>query len=160
MSIAVSFVLFGSNLIISALKKFIPPNLRIPIFIIVISTFVTTAEYLIKAYVPNLHQQLGVFLPLIVVNCIIIGRAEAFAHRNTVFKSILDAMGTSIGFFIVLVLISSIRQITGQGDFLGIVLFRNPALVMAFPPGGFFTIGFLMALLRYYNLKKKKRSEE
>ncbi|MDI6641752.1 MAG: electron transport complex subunit RsxE [Elusimicrobiota bacterium] len=164
MSLAVAFVLVGSNVIVSLLRKFTPREIRIPIFIIVISTFVTTADYIIKAYSPQLHSQLGVFIPLIVVNCIIIGRAEAFAYKNTVLSAFLDAIGTSIGFFIVLVLISAIREVSGQGGLFGIAIFSKPAIIMALPPGGFITIGILMSLEKAVREKifsrKRKISKE
>ncbi len=155
MSLAFFFVLFFSNLFISLLRKFIPSQIRIPVFIIIISTFVTIIDYLISAYSPELHKQLGVFIPLIVVNCIIIGRAEAFAYKNTVINSILDALGTSTGFFIVLFLIGFIRELAGKGEVFSHVIFSKAPLFMLLPPGGFITIGVLMWLLTYYNLKKK-----
>lgn len=156
MSIAFAFVLFFSNLFISLLRKLTPDEIRIPIFIIVISTFVTIIDYLIRAYSPELQKQLGVFIPLIVVNCIIIGRAEAFAYKNTVMSSIMDAFGTSIGFLIVLCLISFIREFFGRGEIFSKIILSKPALFMVLPPGGFVTIGLLMGILTYFNQKKKK----
>ncbi|MBU2567493.1 MAG: electron transport complex subunit RsxE [Elusimicrobia bacterium] len=154
MSVAVAFVLVGSNLIISLVRKYTPQQIRIPIFIIIISTFVTVADYVIKAYSPQLYRQLGVFIPLIVVNCVIIGRAEAFAYRNKAWSSVLDGIGTSIGFLIVLFFISALREFFGMGSLLGNQLISKPALIMAMPPGGFITIGALMALLTF--LRKKR----
>lgn len=159
MSIAFAFVLIGSNLIISTIRKLIPNEIRIPVFIIVISTFVTIVDYLIRAYSPHLHKQLGVFIPLIVVNCIIIGRAEAFAHKNNVISSFLDSIGTSIGFLIILFSISLIRELFGQGILFGKALFSNPPLFMLMPPGGFVTIGILMGILKYYNSRKKANNK-
>ena len=156
MSIAFAFVLICSNLIVSALRKLIPPEIRIPIFIIIISTFVTIVDYLINAYSPVLYRQLGVFIPLIVVNCIIIGRAEAFSHKNTIFSSFLDALGTSIGFLLVLFLISFVRELAGQGMLFGRQVFSKPPLFMLMSPGGFLTIGVLMGLLRYFDMRKKE----
>jgi electron transport complex protein RnfE len=155
MSIAFLFVLFFSNLFISMLRKFIPEQIRIPIFIIIISTFVTIIDYLIKALSPELQKQLGVFIPLIVVNCIIIGRAEAFAYRNSIISAILDSFGTGIGFFIVLFLISFIREFLGRGTLFNHIIFKKPSLFMMLPPGGFITIGLLMGILTYFNLRKK-----
>ena len=156
MSIAVAFVLIGSNVIISLVRKRTPGEIRIPVFIIIISTFVTIVDYVIRAYSPELYRQLGVFIPLIVVNCIVIGRGEAFAYKNTVKLSFLDGIGTSIGFFIVLFVIGLLRQLFGKGELLGKVIFSKPALIMILPPGGFITIGVLMGILTYYNLKKSK----
>ncbi len=160
MSIAVAFVLFGSNVIVSLVRKFTPSQIRIPVFIIIISTFVTIVDYLIKANFPVLYKQLGIFIPLIVVNCVIIGRAEAFAYRNSVFLSFLDAVGTSIGFLIVLFLIGAFREILGQGTFFNKVIFNNPCIIMILPPGGFITIGIIMGALSYYNLRKKKDADK
>jgi len=158
MSIAFAFVLFFSNLFVSLLRKFTPEEIRIPVFIIIISTFVTIVDYLIRAYSPELQKQLGVFLPLIVVNCIIIARAEAFAYKNTVASSILDAFGTSAGFLIVLVLISVIRELLGHGGLFSRIVLTKPVLFMVLPPGGFVAIGLLMGILNYFKLKKKKQS--
>ncbi|MEW6040367.1 MAG: electron transport complex subunit RsxE [Elusimicrobiota bacterium] len=160
MSIAVAFVLVGSNIVISAVRKITPDELRIPIFIIIISTFVTIADYYMQAYSPEIYKQLGVFVPLIVVNCIILGRAEGFAYKNGVVASALDGLGSSIGFGIVLVLISAIREVLGNGSFLGYKLFSNPALIMILPPGGFISIALLMGILTYVNRRKKHPSEK
>ena len=156
MSIAFAFVLFFSNLSVSLLRKFTPEEIRIPVFIIVISTFVTIIDYLIRAYSPELQKQLGVFLPLIVVNCIIIARAEAFAYKNTVLSSVLDAFGTSAGFLIVLVLISVIREFLGNGGLFSRIVLTKPVLFMLLPPGGFVAIGLLMGVLNHFKLKKQQ----
>ena len=111
-----------------------------------------------QAYSPELYKQLGVFVPLIVVNCIIIGRAEAFAYKNGIFSSLLDAIGTSIGFLLVLGLISGFRELLGNGTLLGKLIISKPALIMILPPGGFITIGILMGLLNH--LKQRKESKE
>ncbi|MDI6732012.1 MAG: electron transport complex subunit RsxE [Candidatus Margulisbacteria bacterium] len=147
MSIAVAFVLIGSNLVVSAIRKLVPDQIRIPIFIIIISTFVTICDYLMQAYYPALYQALGVFVPLIVVNCIILGRAEAFAYKNPVLNSVLDGAGMSLGFALALVSIGIIRELLGAGAVFGFMVV-NPAIVallMILPPGAFLTIGFLMA---------------
>ena len=126
-----------------------PDEIRIPIFIIIISTFVTITDYVMQAYAPVLYQALGVFVPLIVVNCIILGRAEAFAYKNPILGSILDGVGMSIGFTLALGSIGVIREILGAGAVLGIELF-DPAVaatIMILPPGAFITIGFIMAFL-------------
>ncbi len=149
MSAAVAFVLIGSNLVVALIRKVTPDEIRIPIFIIIISTFVTIIDYVMQAYAPVLYAQLGVFVPLIVVNCIILGRAEAFAYKNPVFNSILDGVGMSIGFTLALGSIGVIREVLGAGAILGIQLF-DPAIaatIMILPPGAFITIGFIMAFL-------------
>ena len=159
MAAGTAFVLVCSNIFISVLRKQIPPSVRLPIYIIVIATFVTMVDMLMEAYTPPLHRSLGIFIPLIVVNCIIIGRAEAYASRNTVFYSIIDALGESVGFLLVLVTIGGIREILGSG---AIVLFGTklvevpiePATFMILPPGAFLTIGVLMAIVNYGKAKR------
>ena len=159
MAAGTAFVLVSSNIFISVLRKQIPPSVRLPIYIIVIATFVTMVDMLMEAYTPPLHRSLGIFIPLIVVNCIIIGRAEAYASRNNVFYSIIDALGSSVGFLLVLVLIGGIREILGTS---AIVLFGTtllqvpiePAIFMVLPPGAFLTIGVLMAIVNYSKAKR------
>jgi len=149
MSVAVAFVLICSNWVVALIRKITPDEIRIPIFIIVISTFVTISDYIMNAFYPDLYASLGVFVPLIVVNCIILGRAEAFAYRNPVLNSILDGVGMSLGFALALISIGVIREALGAGSVFGITLF-NPVLaatIMVLPPGAFITIGCLMALL-------------
>jgi Na+-translocating ferredoxin:NAD+ oxidoreductase subunit E len=149
MSIAVAFVLIGSNLVVALIRKVTPDEIRIPIFIIIISTFVTICDYVMQAYTPVLYQALGVFVPLIVVNCIILGRAEAFAYKNPVLNSVLDGVGMSLGFTLALVSIGVIREVLGAGSLFGITLFdeRLAATIMILPPGAFITIGCIMAFL-------------
>ncbi len=149
MSIAVAFVLIGSNLVVALIRKMTPDEIRIPIFIIIISTFVTICDYVMQAYTPALYQALGVFVPLIVVNCIILGRAEAFAYKNPVLNSVLDGVGMSLGFTLALVSIGVIREVLGAGSVFGFPLFdeRIAATIMILPPGAFITIGVLMALV-------------
>ena len=157
MGIATSFVLVNSNLVISLFKKLIPGEIRIPVFIIVISTFVTVIDYLMAAYFPSLHNNLGVFVPLIVVNCVILGRAEIFACRNRIFASILDGIGMGLGFTIVITVIGIIREFFGNGTIFGCGNFiSQPALIMILPPGGFITIGFLIGFLNWYKRKYGK----
>jgi electron transport complex protein RnfE len=149
MSAAVAFVLIGSNLVVALIRKVTPDEIRIPIFIIIISTFVTIIDYVMQAYAPVLYQALGVFVPLIVVNCIILGRAEAFAYKNPIFNSVLDGVGMSVGFTLALGSIAVIREILGAGAILGIQLY-DPAIaatIMILPPGAFITIGCIMAFL-------------
>jgi Na+-translocating ferredoxin:NAD+ oxidoreductase subunit E len=147
MSVAVAFVLICSNWVISLLRKVTPDKIRIPIFLIVISTFVTISDYIMQAYYPALYAALGVFVPLIVVNCIILGRAEAFAYKNPVLNSVLDGVGMSLGFALALVGIGVIRELLGAGSVFGLALFAPgaAAMIMILPPGAFITIGFLMA---------------
>jgi electron transport complex protein RnfE len=149
MSIATGFVLICSNAVVAMIRKIVPDEIRIPIFIIIISTFVTISDYVMQAYFQDLHRALGVFVPLIVVNCIILGRAEAFAYKNPVLNSTLDGIGMSLGFALALGGIGVVREILGAGTVFGLGLF-NPLLaatIMILPPGAFITIGFLMALL-------------
>jgi len=157
MSVAVAFVLLSSNISVALIRKVTPGEIRIPIFIIIISTFVTITDYVMQAYAPELYKALGVFVPLIVVNCIILGRAEAFAYKNPLPNAIVDALGMSIGFTIALVSIGVIRELLGMGSIFGVVLF-DPAVaatIMILPPGAFITIGFIMA---FVNRMEKKAS--
>lgn len=149
MSVAVAFVLVCSNWVVALIRKVTPDEIRIPIFIIVISTFVTVCDYVMNAYYPALYAALGVFVPLIVVNCIILGRAEAFAYRNPVLSSILDGIGMSLGFALALVSIGVIREVLGAGSVFGVPLFSSAqaATIMILPPGAFITIGLLMAAM-------------
>ncbi|MGQ9677866.1 MAG: RnfABCDGE type electron transport complex subunit E [bacterium] len=161
MGVAASFVLIGSNIVVSAIRKLIPDSVRIPIFIIIISTYVTIVDYLMQAYQPALYRVLGVFVPLIVVNCIILGRAEAFASKHGVFESFLDGIGKSIGFTLVLFIMGTIREIVGNGTFLGQPVtpawYRSaPMLFAIFPPGAFFLIGILKALVNKIKARANK----
>ncbi|MCM8785702.1 MAG: electron transport complex subunit E [Candidatus Omnitrophica bacterium] len=157
MGIAVIFVLTGSNMVISLIRKIVPSYVRIPVFIVVIATFVTITDYFLAAYSPQIHKNLGVYLPLIVVNCIILGRAEGFASKNNIFNSILDGLGMGIGFTLIIFVISSIREILGNGTFMGKILFTNfnPFLIMIMPPGAFLVIGILIALKQKIEKGKK-----
>jgi len=155
MGIATAFVLIFSNLVISFSRRLIPEDLRIPVFVIVISTFVTITDYVMAAYFPPLHRALGVFVPLIVVNCIILGRAEAFAYRNSIIDSLLDGIGMGLGFILVIVTIGIIREVLGNGTIFGSSRFIfHPGLIMILPPGAFITIGFLMGILNIWKGKK------
>jgi electron transport complex protein RnfE len=159
MTAAASFVLIFSNVVISAVRKFVQPSIRIPIFIIIISTFVTIVDYALQAYQPSLYRVLGVFVPLIVVNCIILGRAEAFAYGHGVFDSFLDGLGNSLGIGVLLLTMGSVREFFAAGTIFGKVLtpgwYRSaPMLFMIFPPGAFFLIGVLKALVIKLKLDK------
>jgi len=157
MGFAATFVLLCSNIIISMIKNITPSKIRIPVYIVVIASFVTIVNMVMEAYVPALHKSLGLFIPLIVVNCIILGRAEAFASKNNVLMSIADAIGMGLGFTLSLTIIGSIREILGAGTWLNIKLMPityDPMLVAILAPGAFITLGFLMAIL---NLVKEKK---
>jgi electron transport complex protein RnfE len=158
MGLATTFVLLGSNICISLLRNFIPDKIRIPAFIVIISTFVTLIDLLMAAYEPELHEALGIFIPLIVVNCIIMGRAEAFASRSPVFMSIADALGMGIGFTLSLSLISFVRELLGSGTVFGfdvLTSFYNPAVIMILPPGAFLTMGLLLGLFNYISGRRR-----
>lgn len=150
MGLAATAVLVCSNIAISALRKVIPDNVRIPCYIVFIAGFVTIVQMIIKAYAPALNESLGIFLPLIVVNCIILGRAEMFANKNTVFDSMLDGIGMGVGFTLALFVIASIREIFGSGTFYGYeipFLIDNNISILALAPGGFFVYGCVIALV-------------
>ena len=157
MGIAATFVLLGSNIFISLLRNFIPDKVRIPSFIVIISTFVTITDLVMAAYAPDLHNALGIFIPLIVVNCIIMGRAEAFASKASIGRSIADALGMGTGFTLALILISGIRELFGNGTLLGFpVMFSgySPAVIMILPPGAFLTMGLLLGFFNYLSRRK------
>ena len=154
MGIAAAVVLVCSNVVISALRKVIPEKVRIPAYVVIIAS---------KAFLPSLNESLGVYLPLIVVNCIILGRAEAFAGKNPVLASAADGLGMGVGFTAALFLMSSVREILGAGSFLGLsipVLSENPMLIFILPPGGFFVFGILMAVVNHLAEKRGKPRAE
>ena len=155
MGVATMAVLIMSNAVIAMIKNFIPDKVRIPAFIVVIASFVTVIDMLMQAYVPSLYSALGVFIPLIVVNCIILGRAEAFASKNGVLDSALDGVGIGLGFTLSLTAIGAIREILGSGSIFGLSLgiADYMPLVFVLAPGGFLVLGFLMVLFNKY-LKK------
>jgi len=157
MGAATTFVLLCSNAMISLLKGIVPSKVRIPVFIVIIATFVTITDLSMSAYVPDLHKNLGLFIPLIVVNCIILGRAEAFASKNGILPSLLDGLGMGIGFTMALSLIGSIREILGAGTLLGASLFGTayqPFLMFVLPAGAFLTLGLTMGVMNW--LEKRK----
>jgi len=159
MGLATTFVLLGSNTVISASAKLLPKTVRIPAYIVVIATFVTIVDFLIKAYSPELNQSLGLFIPLIVVNCMILGRAEAYASKNGIGHSIVDAFGMGFGFTFALLLLSAMREVLGAGTIFDIPLIgEDPKtiLVMALPPGAFAGLGFIIAGMNA--LEKKQKS--
>lgn len=153
MGIAATAVLIGSNMAISAIRKFVPSEIRIPIFIVVIAGFVTVIQLLISGFAPALDKSLGIFIPLIVVNCIILARAEAFAFKNGVFASMFDGIGMGLGFTVSLTLLGSVRELLGNGtifDFVVTPAGFQPALLVILAPGGFIALGIFMALFRFY----------
>ncbi len=157
MGLASTIVLIFSNMMISAIRKLIPDEIRIPAYIVVIASFVTIIDMLMQGYLPSLYSSLGIFIPLIVVNCIILGRAEAYASKNPIIPSIFDAIGMGLGFTIALFLIGSFREILGAGQILGIQIIPEtikPMSIMILAPGAFFTLGGLMVVLNAYNMKK------
>lgn len=163
MGLAASVVLVCSNIVISALRKVIPDKVRIPAYIVIIASFVTIVQMVVKAFMPALDEQLGVYLPLIVVNCIILGRAEAFASKNPVLASALDGLGMGVGFTVALFLMGAVREILGAGTFYGMsipFLSENPMLIFILPPGGFFVFGVLMAAVNRLAEKKGKPRAE
>lgn len=161
MGLATTFVLILSNVLVSTLRKLIPKQVRIATYILIIATFVTVADYTIKAVSLEVHKSLGAFISLIVVNCIILGRAEAFASKNTVSKSILDAVGMGFGFTFAVLCLGIVREVIGNGTFAGISLFGphyQPLVIMILPGGAFFVLG---AYLLFFNwLKERKKSRD
>jgi electron transport complex protein RnfE len=154
MGLATTFVLFMSNVFISVVKDFVPDKVRIPAFVVVIASFVTIVDLLMQAYTPSLSNQLGIFIPLIVVNCIVLGRAEAFACKNNIFSSFIDGLGMGLGFTLALVTIGSIREMLGAGSIFGFKFINETAdgiLVFILAPGAFITLGFIIAILKKIN---------
>lgn len=162
MGLAATAVLAGSNLVISLLRRFIPDKIRIASFIIIIAGFVTSVDLLLQAYFEELSRSLGLFIPLIVVNCIILARAEAFASKNKVLPSVVDGLGMGAGFTVALVLLASVREILGSGSWFGIRLFGGgfkPMGIMTSPAGGFLVLGCLIALVQYVSLRAARKGD-
>ena len=160
MGAAATFVLICSNIVISALRKVIPDKVHLPCYITIIATFVTLVQMIVKAYAPALDTALGVYLPLIVVNCIILGRAEMFACKNNVVDSALDGLGMGLGFTLALTLMATVREILGSGTWLGIQIIPKSIpnfTLMTSAPGGFFTFGCLMALVVWFETKTNNK---
>ena len=159
MGIATFFVLVGSSLLVSLLRKYIPHEVRISTYILIIATFVTVADLCLEALVPDIHKALGAFIALIVVNCMILGRQEAFASKKPVGRALLDALGTGAGFSIALVMLGAVREVLGSGSFLGVPLFGpsyEPWIVMILPPGGFLTLGFILLGFGWWTERKEE----
>ena len=150
MGLSATAVLIGSNVVISALKRVIPSKIRIAAFIVIIASFVTMIQMFLQAYIPDLYKSLGIYIPLIVVNCIILGRAEAFASKNSVVDSFVDGLGIGLGFTGALIILSAIREILGSGFFMGHPLFGEgfqPAAMAILPPGGFIILGIVLGII-------------
>ena len=165
MGLSATFVLVCSNVLISLLRKFIPPKIRIAAYVVVIAGFVTIIDLLIKAYLPELSKSLGIFIPLIVVNCIILARAEAFASKNSALESLTDGLGMGAGFTLALIMLSSVREILGAGSWLGFKVFGDgfqPAMIIAMPPGGFLMLGMMIAFVGWVinRYRSKNGTEE
>lgn len=159
MGLSTMVVLVCSNMVISLLRHFIPDKIRIAGYVVIIAGFVTIVQMLLNAYLPSLSSSLGIYIPLIVVNCIILGRAEAFANKNGVLKSAFDGLGMGLGFTCSLTLIASVREILGAGTFAGISVFGSsytPASIMILPPGAFLTLGCLLAIINVIATRRKK----
>ncbi|MGD9020912.1 MAG: electron transport complex subunit E [Lysobacterales bacterium] len=162
MSAATFFVLTCSSVLIATFKRLIPNEVRISSYILVIATFVTLADMLLQAYAPVQHKELGAFIALIVVNCMILGRQEAFSSKHTVFRSLLDAIGTGIGFTIALVMMGGFREVLGIGTFFDIPLFGpnfEPWVIMVLPAGGFLTLGFILLGMGFFEERKKNKAK-
>ncbi len=158
MGIAASVVLVGSNAVISLIKNITPDKVRIPVFIVVIATFVTIIDLSMEAYTPELHKQMGIFIPLIVVNCIILGRAEAFAQKNGFAASVVDGIVIGIGFTVGITVLASIRELLGAGSIFGVIKLvpegSSTILMFVLPPGAFISLGFLIAVVNKFVKKK------
>lgn len=160
MGAAATFVLVGSNLVISLIRKIVPDKVRIPAYITVIAGFTTIVHMLMAAFLPELNKQLGIYIPLIVVNCIIFARAEMFAQKNGPVLSVMDGIGMGAGFTLAITVIGSVREILGAGTWMGIPVTVNlfePAIMFILPPGGFLAMGFLVALFNQLTKKRKKK---
>jgi electron transport complex protein RnfE len=158
MGLATFFVLVGSSFLVSSLKQLIPKQVRISVYVIIIATFVTVADYTLLALLPKVHKELGAFLPLIVANCMILGRQEAFASKHTVKFAVMDAIGMASGFMLALFALGSVREILGEGKLFGLSLFGDhfePWVIMILPPGGFITLGLLLLLFNWVGERKK-----
>jgi len=148
MGIATTFVLVGSNIVVSVLSNLIPDKVRIPAFVVIIASFVTIADLIMQAYVPALYETLGIFIPLIVVNCIVLGRAEAFASKNSIISSLIDGLGMGLGFTMALGILGALREIIGSGAIFGYKFISGDGiLVFILAPGAFIALGYLIALL-------------
>jgi len=157
MGLATTFVLVCSNIVVSLLRKVIPPKVRIPSFIVVIASFVTVVQLCMEAYFYDLYKALGIFIPLIVVNCLILGRAEAFASKNRLVPAVVDGVGMGLGFTLALFVLGAVRELFGSGTLLGYSIFGEayqPLLLMILPPGAFIAMGLLLAGMNLFDARK------
>lgn len=163
MGLSTTVVLVGSNMVISMLRKIIPAKVRIPAFIVVIATFVTIIDLLLQGFIPSLYSSLGLFIPLIVVNCIVLGRAEAYASKNGVLPSIFDGLGMGLGFTVALLILGSIREILGAGQIFGVTVLPTaiyqPITIFLLAPGAFIALGVMLAVYNYIIARKKKEAK-
>jgi electron transport complex protein RnfE len=158
MGLATTFVLVCSNIVVSSLRQFIPAKVRIPSFIVVIASFVTVVQLCMEAFFYDLHKALGIFIPLIVVNCLILGRAEAFASKNRLAPAIADGVGMGLGFTLALFVLGAVRELFGSGSLLGYAVFGpeyQPLLLMILPPGAFIAMGLLLAAMNKFDAHRK-----
>ena len=159
MGLATFFVLVGSSFLVSSLKRWIPKQVRISVYIVIIATFVTVVDYVLLALVPAIHKELGAFIPLIVANCLILGRQEAFASKHTVKYAVMDAIGMAAGFLLAMFALGSVREILGEGKLFGVSLFGDnfePWVIMILPPGGFITLGLLLLFFNWVTERKQQ----
>ncbi|MCB1871634.1 MAG: electron transport complex subunit E [Chromatiaceae bacterium] len=159
MGAATFFVLVGSSFLVSSLRRWIPKQVRISTYIIIIATFVTVTDFTLEALVPKIHKELGAFIPLIVVNCMILGRQEAFASRNSVRMAVMDALGMAAGFLFALLSLGAVREILGEGKLFGVSLFGpnfEPWVIMILPPGGFLTLGLILLFFSWIKQRKQR----
>lgn len=157
MGLATTFVLVCSNIVVSSLRKFIPAKVRIPSFIVIIASFVTVVQLCMEAYVYDLYKALGIFIPLIVVNCLILGRAEAFASKNRLVPAVADGVGMGLGFTLALFVLGAVRELFGSGTLLGFAVFGSsyqPLLLMILPPGAFIVMGLLLAAMNLLDARR------
>jgi electron transport complex protein RnfE len=162
MGVATFFVLTGSSFLVSAFRRVIPHAVRITTYVLIIATFVTIVDMLMEAVIPDVQKALGAFVYLIVVNCIILGRQEAFASKQPVGRSLLDAVGTGFGFIVALLMMGTVREVIGSGSVMGVDLFGSsyePWVVMVLPPGGFFTIGFILLGFAWYSQRRMAKQK-
>ena len=158
MGLATTFVLVGSNIVVSLMRQVIPPKVRIPAFIVIIASFVTVVQLCMEAYFYDLYKALGIFIPLIVVNCVILGRAEAFASKNSLLPSMADGLGMGTGFTLALFVLGAVRELFGSGTLLGYVVFGagyQPLILMILPPGAFIAMGLLLAAMNFIDNRRR-----
>jgi electron transport complex protein RnfE len=158
MGLATTFVLLGSNIVVSLMRQVIPPKVRIPSFIVIIASFVTVVQLCMEAYFYDLYKALGIFIPLIVVNCVILGRAEAFASKNRLLPAMADGLGMGIGFSLALFVLGAVRELFGSGTLLGHAVFGpgyQPLLLLILPPGAFIAMGLLLACMNLFDARRR-----